>query len=125
MISDYFAEIDLLFSNFKHIIEAYILDKQFFSEEKGLIDGELYFIDESRLSYMEVVDIQRTGKLKYSYHYMDKNNSLIFRYDNAKHYSSLDTFPHHKHTDTDVISCQEPSMKDILSEIEQYISSKF
>ncbi len=44
-----------------------------------------------------VVELAKLKYLSYRYHFQDKQNNLIFRYDNAPHFPNLDSFPHHKH----------------------------
>lgn len=62
---------------------------------------------------------------KYSYHYQDKKERLIFRYDMAPHHKEIDTFPHHKHTHTNrVIKADDPSLAKILDEIDDLIGIK-
>ena len=48
----------------------------------------------------------------YSFHYMTADDTTIFRYDNARHYPEMHTYPHHKHEGADerAIACQQPSV---------------
>lgn len=46
-------------------------------------------------------------KRDYSYHWQDSKNKLIIRWDNAPHYKSIDTFPHHYHEGDEIFSTQE------------------
>jgi hypothetical protein len=48
---------------------------------------------------------------------MDENQAMIFRYDNAPHHKSIQTFPHHKHTPGQVQASPEPTLHDVLLEI--------
>jgi hypothetical protein len=50
---------------------------------------------------------------------MDKNNNLIFRFDNAKHHKELKTYPHHKHSFDMVCESHEVDLFDILLEIQK------
>ncbi len=34
---------------------------------------------------------------RYSFHWMNANNNIIIRWDNAEHYPTLSNFPHHRH----------------------------
>lgn len=44
----------------------------------------LEFLQCSRIFFREYVDLQESiEKLSYSFHYQDRENNLIFRYDNA------------------------------------------
>ena len=48
---------------------------------------------------------------------MDEKQALIFRYDNAPHHESVQTFPHHKHTLSQVLESPEVTLYDVLLEI--------
>ena len=124
MIAKHFKKIEGSLEKYSHIVEDYILNKQTFTQEKGAVDGEVFFNDESKLSFLEVVNTNKQEKEKYSYHYMDNENELIFRYDNAKHYRKIKTFPHHKHTSKGVIGSTEPKIENVLSEIENHVTDK-
>ncbi|OQX99060.1 MAG: hypothetical protein B6I24_03625 [Bacteroidetes bacterium 4572_128] len=56
-------------------------------------------------------------KIKYKYHYMANDNTMIFRYDNVKHHHNISTFPHHKHIPSKIVPSEEPDLVIILSEI--------
>lgn len=122
MITKCFKKIERYLEAYGHIVEDYILNKQIFTREKGAIDGEVFFIDESRLDFLEVVNTNKPAKAKYRYHFMDEANKMVFRYDNARHHPELKTFPNHKHTqDGSVFENGEPDIKEILVEIEKHI----
>ena len=124
MIRKYFKKIEKSLDENNHIIEDYIINKQTFTQEKGTIEGEVFFNENSRMDFMEAVDTSKQEKSRYSYHYMNKENELIFRYDNAKHHRKIKTFPHHKHTKSEVIESKEPNIKEVLHEIEKHITAK-
>jgi len=107
MIAKYFKRIQNSLDNYSHIIEDYILNKQTFTSEKGAIDGEVFFNNNSQLGFNEIINTNKTQKQKYSYHYMDENKELIFRYDNVKHHRKIKTFPHHKHTTNGIVESSE------------------
>ena len=46
---------------------------------------------------------------------------MQFRYDNAKHHPEIETYPHHKHTPEGIEPSKEPSIEDVLDEIEQIV----
>jgi hypothetical protein len=92
-----------------------------YSLEKGFIRGELVFTDYSKLDFAEVKEARKKGKIKYRYHYMNEDQAMIFRYDNAKHYPNLSTFPHHKHTPSGVVESEAPDIEDVLIEIENFV----
>jgi len=60
----------------------------------------------------------------YSYHWQDKDKNLILRWDNAPHYKTLKTFPHHKHTSEGVYESLEINLEDILEIIERTLTQK-
>ncbi len=56
--------------------------------------------DNSRLEFSEFVRLNSQNELEiiaYSYHWMDSDNQLRVRWDNAEHYPDLPNFPHHLH----------------------------
>ena len=95
------------------------LDKR--APRAGLIRGDLYFADSSRLHFRELVEFQAdVVRLRYSYHYQRADHSLIFRYDDTAHYPDLPDFPHHKHVgdETTLVSALPPDLRAVLLEIE-------
>jgi hypothetical protein len=95
------------------------LDKR--APRAGLIRGDLYFADSSRLHFRELVEFQTdVVRLRYSYHYQRADHSLIFRYDDTAHYPDLPNFPHHKHVrdETTIVSASPPDLRAVLLEIE-------
>lgn len=124
MILEYFQKIKESLKGRAHIIADQATTEKVYSEKKGFIEGEVIFSDDTRLDFAEVKDIEMDEKIKYRYHYMDERNEMIFRYDNAKHFPELPTFPHHKHTPEGVVASNEKDMNDILSEIEPLVVSK-
>ena len=63
--------------------------------------------------------IGETGQLMhlgYRYHFQDKQNNLIFRYDNTPHFPGLEGFPHHKHLSDKVAGAEEPSILKVIEE---------
>ena len=54
--------------------------------------------------------------LRYRYHFQDRQNCLIFRYDNTPHFKTLEGFPHHKHLPDKVIGCDQPGIEHVISE---------
>jgi len=57
--------------------------------------------------------------LGYRYHFQDKQNNLVFRYDNTPHFPGLEGFPHHKHLPDIVAGVEEPSIFEIIEEAKQ------
>jgi hypothetical protein len=94
------------------------LDKR--TNRSGLIRGDLFLGDGSRLYFRELVNIEDlVVRLMYSYHYQDASGHLIFRYDDTPHHTEIDTFPHHKHIEQEenVVACAPPILVGVLEEI--------
>ena len=89
------------------------------------ISGVIKFIDDSKLHFKEFILLKSIGfeVLKYGYNYLAKDDSLIFRYDNAldPKTKSLTTYPEHKHTLKELLPYRKPALADILREISTYI----
>jgi hypothetical protein len=83
------------------------------------IKGSIHFIDSSLLELSLFVKEARKALSidKYRFHYMSSAGQMLFRYDNAPHYSKLSSFPNHKHVQHRTIPSSPPELKDILDEI--------
>ena len=57
--------------------------------------------------------------LGYRYHFQDKQNNLVFRYDNTPHFPGVEGFPHHKHLPDKVSGAEEPLIINIIQEARQ------
>ena len=87
------------------------------TEKIGLIKCDITFVDGSKLFITEYLDLRyKTEKLAYSFHYQDKNNALIFRYDNAIHKPAMPSISH-KHIKGEIVEYDAPTLKDVLEEI--------
>ncbi len=75
-------------------------------------------INNTELFIREFSDINERD---YSYHWQDKNKNLIMRWDNAKHYIHLKTYPHHLHSENNILPNTKISCDEILKEISGYL----
>ena len=116
MIETYFWQIEKTINEFPNIRFS-SLTKKIYNATQGYISGSITFDNEHRLDFVEVKNTDIEPKIKYRYHYMDENNKMIFRYDNAPHHSEVQTFPHHKHELDEISSSKEPNLYDVLLEI--------
>ena len=73
-------------------------------ERSTLVDGypraRLVLADGSQLEFSEYMQRSSAGEIvviTYSYHWVDANNQLIRRWDNAPHFPGLPGFPDHRH----------------------------
>ena len=125
LIEDYFQEIESDIANCPYVSESRLLkDKR--SLHIGIIEGEIGFVDESALYFIEFVTVKdKTERYKYSYHYQDRDGKVIFRYDMAPHHKKIETYPHHKHVNLEkVIKAFAPHLAKVLDEIGELITSK-
>jgi hypothetical protein len=90
----------------------------------GTVTATLWFADESKLEFKEVILIraERLIKLGYSYQYM-QDDKTVFRYDNTAHHRRVESFPHHKHVGRKVVAALEPTLKQVLEEIAAIIET--
>jgi hypothetical protein len=104
-------------------VEIERLDFDELPGRQGIIEGRLKFHDGSLLDFDEVVLLrdEQIVKLRYAYHYQNESGAVIFRYDNAPHYPTIITYPHHKHVDSGVEPAHAPDLSEVLHEIEQMI----
>ncbi len=105
------------------VVVTHSLNRVQLSLSTGYVEGEIRFIDGSRLVFFEFWRHALSGlnRKKYRYHFMDLNNELIFRYVNAPHHRSIATFPDHKHLPSGVIESLPPLFADVFSEAEAYV----
>ncbi len=78
-------------------------------------------IDSTELFIREYSDLKERN---YSYHWQTKEGELICRWDNAPHYKSLKTYPHHKHQEDKVSENYSIELSDILEIIAKEIANR-
>ena len=118
MIEEYFLQIENIIREFPNI-RSLALQKKFYNGNQGYIGGTIIFKNGYSLDFVEVKNSDMRPKVKYRYQYMDAEQFLIFRYDNAPHHPDITTFPHHKHDRNNVIASVEPTLYEVLLEILQ------
>jgi hypothetical protein len=94
------------------------MDKR--TNRSGIIRGDLFFGDGSRLYFRELVVIEDLViRLMYSYHYQDSSANLIFRFDDTPHHVEIDSFPHHKHVEQEstIEASTPPTLVSVMEEI--------
>ncbi len=119
LIAEYlqdFAKIINEYSKSGFIITSE-LKIDFRTEKIGVIKAIIQFIHDSKLFVTEYVDLRyKIEKLSYSFHYQDKYDNIIFRYDNAVH-KPMVSFTHHKHFEGTILNSEIPELRDVLEEI--------
>ncbi|HLA01046.1 MAG TPA: DUF6516 family protein [Thermodesulfovibrionales bacterium] len=95
--------------------------------DSAFISGLITFTDGSKLHFKEFVVFKPNDfkVLKYGYNYLDKNEALIFRYDNAldPQAKKLPTYPEHKHTLNGLLPVTRPAFREVLLEISGIIEA--
>ena len=124
-LSNYLAEVEKALQSLKNChIEKY--EEEILTSGRANLRVRIRFSQGYLLELNEAVTIA-SGKiehLSYRYHFQDKNNSLIFRYDNTPHFNNLDTFPHHKHLAKEVIATEKPTITATIEEVKKNLSTK-
>ena len=113
---------DMIASRHDLVVERLVTEETI-ANLQGIVEGRLRFWDGSLLEFVEVLVMRGVilNKVDYAYHYQDKDDSLIFRYDNAPHYPHISSFPHHKHVQQNVEAAKSPHLGDVLREIDSLL----
>ena len=77
MIDAYFTQLEQVIQTFPQI-QSYTLHKKVYNSKQGYIHGSILFESGCRLDFVEVKQADQHAKIKYRYHYMDTNHTLIF-----------------------------------------------
>lgn len=108
------------------VVERWSMQPERRGRTVGFLRCDVHFADGSRLHFREYVDVAVSiNRSTYVYQYMSAVQKLIFRYDNTEHHAHIPTYPHHKHEGREdyVIPSSEPTLGDVLSEIEKIIEA--
>jgi len=79
------------------------------------------------LEFSEFIEQSANDEIRlvtYCYHWSDENDTLIRRWDNARHFPNLENFPHHIHSGEtgEVVSGKSISISEVLDEIASIIN---
>jgi len=113
-------EIIRLLNNSSYVDKISVLDRRIF-KEGYYIKIKVTFINKSELHLKEYIAINERN---YSYHWQSKDGKMINRWDNAHHYPDLDSYPHHKHTPTNITSNFKISFEEIFQIIEDKLKTQ-
>ncbi|MBF0200663.1 MAG: hypothetical protein HQK66_05015 [Desulfamplus sp.] len=118
-ISDYLA-------SFRHDIErldtygfaeSIIFQEELRAGKQAVIKAEIVLVDGSCLIIREYIGSKYgIEKLSYAYQYHDRDENLIFRYDNAAHKPKLN-FVNHKHSSSGIEMANPPEMSELVDEV--------
>lgn len=118
LIDSYLDSVEEAFSNIESAyIERY--EEEILTPERCNLRIRIRFSNGSLLEWNEafISEKDHLRHLGYRYHFQDRNNKLIFRYDNTPHFPDLKTYPNHKHKTGNVVTSERPSVWDVLEEI--------
>jgi len=101
-----------IFEKFKAIISDYEVLLWESEPNSYRFKAKLILIDGSQLI---IRDYLFPSGRKYSFHWKDKNNNLLIRWDNSLHWITIETFPHHKHDKKNVLPSQDVTLEDVLN----------
>ncbi|HRG48516.1 MAG TPA: DUF6516 family protein [Leptospiraceae bacterium] len=108
-----------ILSQYYDIIQSYEVLQNEITETARKFKIKIYFINSTKLEGREFVFPE---KRNYSFQWMNEDNSLIIRWDNAEHHRNLDNFPYHKHTANSEQA--ESSIEITLVEVLAYIRNE-
>lgn len=120
LLSDYLNQLEAIIIELPAYAEKYV--EEVITPERVNLRLRLRFDNGNLLEINEAVIVEnnRLTTLGYRYHFQNAANKLLFRYDDTPHFPELETFPHHKHTETDVIGHDKPQLVDVLQEAGRY-----
>jgi hypothetical protein len=119
-IADYFETIreHLVIVSF---VADFKISKQVDRSKNGHFRARVTFTDNSYLEFSEFVEQNANEEIQvvtYSYHWVDKNDTLLARWDNTPHFPKLENFPHHVHVKEDAVVPGKPmDIFGVLAEI--------
>jgi hypothetical protein len=104
------------------IVVAHRITRQYASDVDAYVRAILTFDDGSRLESMQYVWTTPRGSIevnRYSFHWMNADNSLRMRWDNAEHHLGLANFPHHRHDgdEKNVLPSEPMNLSEVLDVI--------
>ncbi|MBI5823152.1 MAG: hypothetical protein HZB18_03935 [Chloroflexi bacterium] len=127
MIDEYVRATEEAVASLGNLTRGSMIYKEEREADFIVLRGEVKFVDGSQLHFREFVQLKQ-GQLphcyKYAYHYQRADETVIFRYDNARHYLDLSTAPHHKHIgENEVVAANAPDLESVLKEIEGMVKT--
>jgi hypothetical protein len=117
LLSQYLADVETAIQELKSAyIEHY--SEEILTPHRINLRIRVRFASGHLLEFNEAVIIEKgqINHLSYRCHLQDRQNKLVFRYDNAPHFPTLDNFPHHKHLPDGVDSTKKISILKAIKE---------
>lgn len=108
-------------NKYNKIVEKYKVLS--FKKEKQLVLFNAFIIFKNGM-ILHIKDyFFKNNERKYSFHLQNSDGKLIIRWDNAKHWKNIATFPHHKHVNSE--KNVEESYQINLDSILEYINNNY
>ncbi|MFZ4792220.1 MAG: toxin TumE [Candidatus Competibacteraceae bacterium] len=124
-LADYFSAIESAVQRLtdERDIERY--EEEVLTPDRVNLRLRLRFANGRLLEVSEALVATAGGlqTLGYRYHCQDRQQALVFRYDDTPHFPGLATFPHHKHLPEQVITATKPALMLVLEEAAMPASS--
>ena len=124
LITDYLnGVVDVLISAGAEWLDEPILEKSSHNQTKLSVD--MGFSGGNRLSVHMRVGLcnDRVILRRYSMHFMNGDDSTIFRYDNSRHFQGDGDSLDHKHESGGALACAQPSVRAVRDEIAAYLNA--
>ena len=116
MIQDYFSSVKGKINEIRSLIKLEVLSFDMISPEMGIIKGRIIFVNGSVFDFRELITKKEHD---YRFHWMDKNNKLIIRWDSAPHHPELENFPFHVHKPERTESSKDLKLTEVLEIIKK------
>ena len=120
------TSIDDLLHQYSEIISSYTILKDSFIDDRYTFEIKIEFKDKSKLENREVfLFIDDVVKRRYKFHWMNSDNSLILRWDNAPHHPHIGNFPYHLHREREdaIEESSEMTLSSVLTFIKKIIQN--
>jgi len=122
MIQQYFSEKEQEVLNQPSVVNV-SFNSTATDEDRGFWKARITFRDGSQLHLFEFV-IEKDGIIvdKYRYHYQNREEEMIFRFDDAAHHEEVETFPEHKHEENEIVASEKPNITTVFNLVADHIS---
>lgn len=115
----YFKKIKNRIEKLSWLTDRVSIDTEYDEDaDVGIIGGYIVFKDASVFHFKEIL---LENNRHYRFHYMNKSEKLIFRWDTAPHHKKLKTFPFHIHLPDGVEESKQIDLIDVLDKIETVV----
>ena len=122
MIKSHFDSVKKTISELEWLTESISVQSEFGPTDSiGIISGIIIFKDGSTFHFKEV---HLPASRKYRFHYMDQDNQLICRWDNAPHHQEIKTFPDHAHYPDGIRESISKELIATLRQVEDWVSDR-